>query len=104
MARTGNHPRKINVPGAAALPQAASSRKASRLQDAVYREMYLLEASKPGAEMGLALALLHAVVESEQTTDHEEIRVWLKSVCPLCLQMIESALNFRCAGTADMKQ
>jgi hypothetical protein len=97
MARAGNHSRKITAPDAAALPHAAASIKASRLQDAVYREMYFLEASKPGAEMSLALALLHAVVESEQITDREEIRAWLKSVCPLCLQMIESALKLRCA-------
>jgi hypothetical protein len=79
----GNPPRRI----------AAQSRKSNRLQDDVYREMFLLESKRPGSEMGLALALLRAMVESEKMANREEIREWLKNICPHCLKMIESALD-----------
>lgn len=75
----------------------SQSRTIDRLQDAVYREMYLLESKTPGAEMGLALALLRAVIESEQLMNKEEARDWLQTICPICLHRIESALNESCA-------
>lgn len=43
--------------------------------------------------MGLALALLRAMVESEKMANREEIREWLKAICPHCLKMIEGALD-----------
>lgn len=75
----------------------AQSRKSNRLQDAVYREMFFLEAKKPGAEMGLALALLRAMAASEKMANREEILNWLSMICPHCLKMIESALDEYCA-------
>ncbi len=92
MARERNHLpgiTKRNV-GASQGPSAPQSRKIHRLQDAVYRQMYLLESYRPGAEMGLALALLRAFVESEHTLNREEFHEWLKSICPLCLRLLEA--------------
>jgi hypothetical protein len=69
------------------------SRWQDRLQDEVYREMFLLESNRPGSEMGLALALLHAVVEADSLPHDSEIRRWLKTVYPIALRMIESSLD-----------
>jgi hypothetical protein len=95
MARSGNSLKKLNTKpsGAPASPAKELSRKSNRLQDAVYREMFLLESRRPGAEMGLALALLRAMVASDQMANCEEIRDWLATICPHCLKMIESALS-----------
>ena len=71
----------------------AQIRKMNRLKDDVYREMLLLEVNRPGAEMGLALALLRAVVQSQTFVEQEEFRDWLKTTCPLGLHMIEAALG-----------
>lgn len=70
-------------------PPAAS---ANRLMDAVYREMFLLESRCPGAEMGLALALLRAGANADALPERREFWRWLKGVCPICLAMIEDAL------------
>ncbi len=79
---------------AAASHRAASpgSRRIHRLMDEVYREMYLLESGRPGAEMGLALALLRARVASDLPPERREDWEWLRTVCPLCLKMIEESL------------
>lgn len=74
----------------------SQTRKMNRLKDEVYREMLLLEVNRPGAEMGLALALLRAVVRSGSFGDPEDFRKWLKDVCPLGLQMIEESLGENC--------
>lgn len=98
MARSGNNAQKLSA--ASNRPSckltAAQSRKSNRLQDAVYREMFLLESKRPGAEMGLALALLRAMAASGQMADREEILTWLSMICPHCLKMIESALEEYC--------
>ena len=65
----------------------------NRLKDEVYREMLLLEVNRPGAEMGLALALLRAVVQSGSFRDQVEFGEWLRTVCPLGLHMIEASLG-----------
>ena len=72
---------------------ASQTRQANHLKDEVYRKMFLLESCRPGSEMGLALALLRAVVQSEKFTNHGEFRDWLKTVCPIGLQMIEASLD-----------
>ena len=72
------------------------TRKLNRLKDEVYREMLLVEVNRPGAEMGLALALLRAVVSSCSFGDPEDFRNWLKDVCPLGLRMIEVSLRGSC--------
>jgi hypothetical protein len=70
-------------------------RKSNRLKDEVYREMLLIEVSRPGAEMGLALALLRAVVQSGSLAEQSEFEDWLKTICPVGLRMIEVALAER---------
>ena len=84
------------------------SRKSSRnqgeqLKDEVYRQMFRLEESRPGAEMGLALALLCAWLATDSKPQRGEERDWLKKVSPICLQMIESALNAGVATTPCAK-
>jgi len=76
----------------------AQTRKMNHLKDEVYREMLLLEMDRPGSEMGLALALLRAFVQSESLADQEVFEKWLRTVCPLGLQMIEESLgkSFKC--------
>jgi hypothetical protein len=65
----------------------------NRLKDEVYREMLLLEVNRPGAEMGLALALLRAVVQSGTFSDQEDFGGWVRTVCPVGLHMIEVSLG-----------
>ena len=65
----------------------------NHLKDEVYREMLLLEVNRPGSEMGLALALLRAFVQSDSLAEQEDFGGWLKSVCPLGLRMIEVSLR-----------
>ena len=68
-------------------------RRANQLKDEVYREMYLLESSRPGSEMGLALALLHAWTETDSLPQEDEVRIWLRQICPLCLRLIEDSMD-----------
>jgi hypothetical protein len=61
--------------------------------DEVYRAMFLLEARRPGAEMRLALALLRAGAEADALPDNRAMWRWLKKICPICLAMIDEALD-----------
>jgi hypothetical protein len=79
----------------------AKLRRIHRLMDEVYREMFRLEAGYPGAEMGLALALLRswtaANVRKGGSTDWD----WLNAISPVGLRLIENSLNrrgSRCSG------
>ncbi len=67
--------------------------RGERVKDEVYRQMFLLEESRPGAEMGLALALLRAWLAVDSKPANDEEREWLKKVSPICLEMIEAALQ-----------
>ena len=67
------------------------SKRMNRLMDEVYRQMLLLEGKRPGAEMGLALALLRAWVAADSRMDRGWN--WLRDICPVCLAMIEDSLN-----------
>ena len=69
-----------------------------RIKDEVYRQMFRLEESRPGAEMGLALALLRAWLDAESKPASDSEQDWLKKVSPVCLEMIEAALQ--AGGTA----
>jgi cell division FtsZ-interacting protein ZapD len=68
----------------------ASSRQCERLKDEVYRQMYRQEASRPGADLALALALLRAWITSDSATDISHDRKWLMKISPICLAMIEA--------------
>jgi hypothetical protein len=70
-----------------------------QLKDEVYRQMFRLEESRPGAELGLALALVRAWLAADSKSESGEERDWLKTVSTICLQMIESALK---AGVATI--
>lgn len=61
--------------------------------DEVYREMFLLEAQRPGAEMGLALALLRAWVAAGAMASSAGDWAWLNKVGPIGLRMIEDSLE-----------
>jgi hypothetical protein len=74
-----------------AILQASRPHRSEQFKDEVYRQMFRLEASRPGAEMDLALALLRAWMAAESASDSCEERQWLKKICPICLVMIESA-------------
>ncbi|MFZ0745325.1 MAG: hypothetical protein WAM85_13020 [Terracidiphilus sp.] len=69
-----------------------------RIKDEVYRQMFRLEECRPGAEMGLALALLRAWLADDSKPASDEERDWLKKISPICLEMIEAALQ--AGGTA----
>jgi hypothetical protein len=68
----------------------SQSKPFERLKDEVYRQMYRLEASRPGAELALAIALLRAWIDSDSEPDLPQSREWLKKICPICLPMIEA--------------
>jgi len=76
-----------------------SSNQGEQLKDEVYRQMFRLEENRPGAEMGLALALVRAWLTSDSKPESGEERDWLKKVSSICLQMIETALK---AGVATI--
>ena len=75
------------------------SRRPHRLMDEVYREMYRLEAGRPGAEMGLALALLRAFNAADLLSEDCVDGDCLKTVSPICLKMIEDSLESSSAET-----
>ena len=64
-----------------------------RIKDEVYRQMFLLEESRPVAEVGLAVALLRAWLAAESKPSSEEDRDWLKKISSVCLEMIEAAFK-----------
>lgn len=65
--------------------------RADRVRDEVYRQMFLLEERRPGAEMGLAVALLRAWMTASDAPQGGDDQDWLRKVSPICLQMIETA-------------
>jgi hypothetical protein len=67
--------------------------RGERVKDEVYCQMFLLEESRSGAEMGLALALLRAWLAADSKPASDEERDWLKKVSPICLEMIEATLQ-----------
>lgn len=69
------------------------SYRGNRLKDEVYRQMFRLEESRPGAELGLSLALLRAWVSTDTEPKGDEEWDWLKKISPICLQMIENSLQ-----------
>jgi hypothetical protein len=55
--------------------------------------MFLLEESRPGAAMGLAVALLRAWIDADSKPASNEERGWLQKVSPICLKMIEASMQ-----------
>lgn len=72
---------------------ALSPHRGERVKDEVYRQMFRLEAHRPGAEMDLSVALLRAWVASGSAPPSSAERQWLEKICPICLAMIEATLN-----------
>jgi hypothetical protein len=64
-------------------------RRGEALKDEVYRQMFRLEAHRPGAELELTVALLRAWMIAGPGRTGELEHSWLKKVCPICLTMIE---------------
>jgi hypothetical protein len=64
-----------------------SARAAGRLKDEVYRQMLRLEAGHSAAPP-LALALLNAWTVCDAQPMDNEMRLWLRSISPVCLGMI----------------
>ena len=63
------------------------------LQDEVYRQMFRLEASRPGAALDLALALLRAWMAAGTVSASRDQKHWLQKISPICMEMIESSLQ-----------
>ncbi|MDE3163848.1 MAG: hypothetical protein KGL64_11360 [Acidobacteriota bacterium] len=63
------------------------------LQDEVYRQMFRLEASRPGAALDLALALLRAWISADTLPASRDQKHWLQKISPICMEMIESSLH-----------
>ncbi|HEX3892082.1 MAG TPA: hypothetical protein VHW46_05880 [Terracidiphilus sp.] len=82
------------------IPRSARPRhiRWERIKDEVYRQMFRLEERRPGAEMGLALALLRAWLALDSKPASDEERDWLKKISSICLEMMEAALH--AGGTA----
>jgi len=71
----------------------SSRNQCDQLKDEVYRQMFRLEENRPGAAMGLALALVRAWAASDCEPESCGQRDWLKKVSPICLEMMEAALK-----------
>jgi hypothetical protein len=61
------------------------------LKDEVYRQMFRLEAGRPGAASQLAVALLRAWIELEGSPKPASGRVWLRKICPICIGLLEAS-------------
>lgn len=67
-----------------------SVRAMNRLKNEVYRQMLRVEAGRSAAQLPLALALLKAwMTLCDQPLD-SNTRRWLRSICPVCLTMMET--------------
>ena len=67
------------------------------LEDEVYRQMFRLEATRPGAEISLAIALLRAWLTADSVPEMSKFRSWLKIISPICILMIEAAQQANCS-------
>jgi hypothetical protein len=66
---------------------------AAQLKDQIYRQMFRLEEGRPGADMGLALALLRAWMATGSRAESAGGFEWLKKVSPICVEMIEASVS-----------
>ena len=74
-------------------PGLSRNHPSARVKDEVYRQMFRLEEARPGAEMGLALALLRAWLAVGSAPACNEDRDWLKKISPIGIEMIETSLQ-----------
>lgn len=77
-------------------PSFASPCRDGLLQNEVYRQMFRLEDNRPGAELDLALALLRAWQACGSGPAARAQRQWLRTICPICVAMIESTSTSSC--------
>ncbi len=76
-------------------------RRSEPFKDEVYRQMFLLESSRPGAAIDLALALLRAWMAADSASvsglsdspGGSDVHQWLRKISPICIAMIESSLR-----------
>ena len=73
-----------------------------RLKDEVYRQMYRLEAKRPGAELGLAVALLRAWQATSSVMKGENQQEWLSKVSSIGLSLIEESLEPCCGPYTEI--
>jgi hypothetical protein len=73
---------------------------AGKLKDEVYRQMFRLEAQRPGAAKDLAVALLRAWIGTDSRTKTGVDKEWLRKICPLCIAMIEAGVTAGKLGEA----
>jgi hypothetical protein len=82
------------TPHKAVAVQTASGRNdGERLKDEVYRQMFRLESRRPGADRDLAVALVRACAASYAMPRVTADLAWLRKICPICLAMIEAAMQ-----------
>ncbi len=67
--------------------------QSEHVKDEVYRQMFRLEAHRPGAEMDLSIALLRAWIVLSSASRSSKEWQWLQKICPICMVMIEAALQ-----------
>jgi len=78
--------------------------RSESLKDEVYRQMFRLEESRPGAEVGLALELFRAWLGEGPKLGSDQERDWLKKISAICLEMIEASLRTeKPAGPRELK-
>lgn len=68
------------------------------LKDEVYRQMFRVEEGRTGADKELALVLLRGWITLDVQPRCNEVRNWLRSICPICVELIESSSQSGSAG------
>ena len=63
------------------------------LKDEVYRQMFRVEEGRSDADKELAIALLRAWMVLEVGPRSNTSRKWIRSICPICVELIQSAGN-----------
>jgi hypothetical protein len=71
--------------------QSSGLRHDDQFKDEVYRQMFRLEANRPGADLALAVALLRGWLDADSGRGRPTLRAWLTKVCPICLSLIEAS-------------
>jgi len=66
-------------------------KQSGELKDEVYRQMFRLEAGRPGAAQQLAVALLRAWMALEASPRASSDRIWLRQICPVCIGLLEAS-------------